>query len=288
MTGFGRVEKNNSAWQVVVEIKTVNHRFSDLNIKLPKNLSVFEPEIRKLINTSLSRGRVELYISLVSLETAAYSIGVDWGLAQSYVDTAQSLAMRFGLNCGLTAQHLLELPDLLTVEEAKLDYAALWEFIEPALRETLDQVNQMRLDEGQRLTADITMRLDKIRDAVDRIEQRSPLVTEEYAQRLSERMIQFLQEGSIEQERIIAEAALFAEKSNITEEIIRLRSHITEAHKLLEESEPVGRKLDFIVQEMNREINTIGSKANDEKIASEVIFCKAEIEKVREQAQNLE
>lgn len=288
MTGFGRVEAATGAWQVTVEIKTVNHRYLDTAIKIPRNLAVLETDIRNSISEIIQRGRVEVYIGLTSVAERPYAYRVDWGLAQSYVDAAKKITESLGLESGLTAQYLLSLPDVLSIDEERADAKELWVSIRPVLQDALLQVETMRGVEGERLTQDIIFRLDKVAEALERINHRSPVVVQEYAARLRERMTQFIQDGLLDPDRITAEAALYADKSNITEEIIRLHSHLTQTGNLLQESGPIGRKLDFMVQEMNREINTIGSKANDDVIAAEVIFCKSEIEKIREQAQNLE
>lgn len=288
MTGFGRVEAATGAWQVTVEIKTVNHRYLDTAIKIPRNLAVLETDIRNSISEIIQRGRVEVYIGLTSVAERPYAYRVDWGLAQSYVDAAKKITESLGLESGLTAQYLLSLPDVLSIDEERADAKELWVSIRPVLQDALLQVETMRGVEGERLTQDIIFRLDKLAEALERINHRSPVVVQEYAARLRERMTQFIQDGLLDPDRITAEAALYADKSNITEEVIRLHSHLTQTGNLLQESGPIGRKLDFMVQEMNREINTIGSKANDDVIAAEVIFCKSEIEKIREQAQNLE
>lgn len=288
MTGFGRVEAATGAWQVTVEIKTVNHRYLDTAIKIPRNLAVLETDIRNSISEIIQRGRVEVYIGLTSVAERPYAYRVDWGLAQSYVDAAKKITESLGLESGLTAQYLLSLPDVLSIDEERADAKELWVSIRPVLQDALLQVETMRGVEGERLTQDIIFRLDKVAEALERINHRSPVVVQEYAARLRERMTQFIQDGLLDPDRITAEAALYADKSNITEEVIRLHSHLTQTGNLLQESGPIGRKLDFMVQEMNREINTIGSKANDDVIAAEVIFCKSEIEKIREQAQNLE
>ncbi|MBO8125980.1 MAG: YicC family protein [Firmicutes bacterium] len=288
MTGFGRAELADDQWQVNVEIKTVNHRYADIAVKMPKNLSALESAVRKLVSSRLARGRVEVYITVFPLKDRPFIPKINWSLASSYVEAAEELRTKLGLTGPLSTEYVLSLPDVVTVEEAAVDEEEVWLRLQTALEEALDQVLQLRRDEGRRLVEDILTRVDKIAGFVDLIEERSPQVVAEYAERLAQRMTSFLEDGFLEPERIGAEAALFAERSNITEEIIRLRSHLAEIRNLVQESGPIGRKLDFMVQELNREINTIGSKANDEKIASVVINCKSEIEKIREQAQNLE
>lgn len=288
MTGFGRAELADDQWQVNVEIKTVNHRYADIAVKMPKNLSALESAVRKLVSSRLARGRVEVYITVFPLKDRPFIPKINWSLASSYVEAAEELRTKLGLTGPLSTEYVLSLPDVVTVEEAAVDEEEVWLRLQTALEEALDQVLQLRRDEGRRLVEDILTRVDKIAGFVDLIEERSPQVVAEYAERLAQRMASFLEDGFLEPERIGAEAALFAERSNITEEIIRLRSHLAEIRNLVQESGPIGRKLDFMVQELNREINTIGSKANDEKIASVVINCKSEIEKIREQAQNLE
>lgn len=288
MTGFGRAECADANWLAGVEVKTVNHRYSDISIKAPKSLFVFEAEIRRIVSGRLARGRIDVYITLSPIGERPYQHRINWGLAESYVKAAQQLSERFGVAEALSAEFLLSLPDILAIEEESLDQAEVWSVVEQALQQALDQVLQMRKDEGDRLAQDILYRLGLIEQMVQRIDERSPMVVEDYRRRLAERMALYIQDGLFDHDRIVAEAAIFADKSNITEEIIRLSSHLQEAVRLLQESGQIGRKLDFIVQELNREINTIGSKANDELIASEVILVKAELEKIREQAQNLE
>jgi len=288
MTGFGRAEYADTNWLAGVEVKTVNHRYSDISIKAPKSLSVFESEIRRIVSGRLARGRIDVYVTISPIGERPYLHRINWGLAESYVSAARQLAERYGVDGSLSAEFLLNLPDVLAIEEESLDQTEVWSVVEQALQLALDQVLQMRKDEGERLTQDILYRLELIEQMVKRIAERSPAVVEDYRCRLAERMALYIQDGLFDKDRIAAEAAIFADKSNITEEIIRLSSHLKETQRLLQESGQVGRKLDFIVQELNREINTIGSKANDEAIASEVILVKAEIEKIREQAQNLE
>ncbi|WP_025641027.1 YicC/YloC family endoribonuclease [Schnuerera ultunensis] len=289
MTGFGRGESSDGIHNFSLEIKTVNHRYNDIVLKIPKYLNYLEEKIKRRIKNRISRGRVEVYINLEYISESAMEVKVDIPLAKAYKAGLEIVIDQLDIKDEIKLSHLLCHSEIITSERKEMDEDTTWDCLSNALDMALDRVIAMREEEGTILKKDMESQILKIENMIIEIEKRSPLVVEEYKEKLKERIEELLDEGyNLDDERLNNEIAFFADKSDINEEIVRFKSHINQFLQTLEEKEPVGRKLDFIIQEMNREINTIGSKANDLVIGNHVIDVKSELEKMREQAQNVE
>lgn len=288
MTGFGRANVLFDGRELTMELKSVNHRYLDLSFRMPRHISFIEDEIRRLLAERLTRGHVDVYITYRNTRNDARTAVFDASLLKAYIDAANQCAEQFGLRNDLTATSALRLPDVMDVVEAEEDREALIKLADDALEKACTELIEMRRVEGERLCADLLSRLDTVLDLRERIKDRAPLVVEDYRNKLTERIASVLESAEVDTARLATEIAIFADKANIDEELVRLASHVAAARELLENGNAVGRKMDFIVQEMNREFNTIGSKANDKDITALVIEGKAEIEKIREQVQNLE
>ncbi len=288
MTGYGRGESNLPGKKFIVELKAVNHRYSEVVLRMPRSLSQFEDRIRKIIQSRIARGRVDGFLSQEECGEKAVTVKVDKELAAAYYKAIKNLQESLDITGSIKIKYLTDLPGVLAVEEPAEDIEELWPAILEAVEAALESFIRMRETEGEQLASDLLQRLDRLILLSEQIRERSPVVVEEYREKLRIRLNDFIKDGSLDPERLTAEAAVFADRSNITEETVRLESHLKQAGSCLKEGQPVGRKLDFIVQEMNREINTIGSKANDLEISRLVVEAKSEIEKIREQVQNLE
>lgn len=288
MTGFGRANVLFDGRELTMELKSVNHRYLDLSFRMPRHISFIEDEIRRLLAERLTRGHVDVYITYRNTRNDARTAVFDASLLKAYIDAANQCAEQFGLRNDLTATSALRLPDVMDVVEADEDREALIKLADDALEKACAELIEMRRVEGERLCADLLSRLDTVLGLRERIKDRAPLVVEDYRSKLTERIASVLESAEVDTARLATEIAIFADKANIDEELVRLASHVAAARELLENGNAVGRKMDFIVQEMNREFNTIGSKANDKDITALVIEGKAEIEKIREQVQNLE
>ncbi|MBQ3849336.1 MAG: YicC family protein [Clostridia bacterium] len=288
MTGFGRANVLFDGRELTMELKSVNHRYLDLSFRMPRHISFIEDEIRRLLAERLTRGHVDVYITYRNTRNDARTAVFDASLLKAYIDAANQCAEQFGLRNDLTATSALRLPDVMDVVEAEEDREALIKLADDALEKACTELIEMRRIEGERLCADLLSRLDTVLGLRERIKERAPLVVEDYRNKLTERIASVLESAEVDTARLATEIAIFADKANIDEELVRLASHVAAARELLENGNAVGRKMDFIVQEMNREFNTIGSKANDKDITALVIEGKAEIEKIREQVQNLE
>ncbi|WP_458861896.1 YicC/YloC family endoribonuclease [Acidaminobacterium chupaoyuni] len=288
MTGYGRKKAENALREITVEIKSVNHRYLDLNMKVPRIYSFLEDSIKTAVSAEVSRGKVDVYVSVYTKEGKDITVTVNMPLIEGYLRSLEQIRDRFQLKDDISVMGVAKLPDALELDKEEPDTQALTEEVLQVVTDTLSEYNTMRTVEGQRLCEDILARGALIAEFVDRIEARSPAAVEEYKQKIAQRMQEILGAGDITDQRILQEAALFADKVSVTEELVRLRSHLKQLDTMLHSKTAMGRKLDFLVQELNRETNTIGSKANDYEIAQIVIDCKAEIEKIREQIQNLE
>lgn len=288
MTGFGRGELSCSGREYVVEIKTVNHRYLDISVRLPRQYAFFEDFARKAVAKAISRGKVDINIQVNSFGDKEKSVSFDEELLSVYLDEAISLEERLNIKNDLTFCRALQLPEVVKVSNSQNEEELLREF-ETVLNSALDNLKAMRQEEGNHLALDITKKCEGLTEIFKNVEDRSKEVVTEYREKLTERIKEVLQDKSIvDESRLAMEVAIFADKSSIDEEIVRFKSHIKQLLKTLELSEPIGKKLDFIVQEMNREVNTIGSKANSLDITNSVIELKNEIEKIREQIQNIE
>ena len=289
MTGFGRGENTDGIHNFKVEIKAVNHRYNDIVVKMPKHINYLEEKVKKTIKEKINRGRVETFINLEYINESAIDIKVDIPLAKSYKVALEEILMELGIKDDIRLSNILNMSEVVKTERRELDEDMAWNCLKEALNMALEDIMRMRESEGEELKEDIKSNLDKIEDMVSKIKERSPLVVLEYKDKLKERIRELLDtDVNVDEDRFNCEVVFFADKSNINEEIVRLRSHIKQFLSILEENEPIGRKLDFLVQEMNREINTIGSKASDLIISNLVVEIKSEIEKIREQVQNVE
>ena len=288
MTGYGRAEETIRGCTITVELRSVNHRYLDLNIKVPRIYGYLEEMVSKQAQAAIARGKVDIFVSVRAKEGADIRVSPNMAVIQGYVDAIRKVSETYGLSDEATALSLLRLPDAMEQSKEEADADQLKSEVSAVLDQALTEYNAMREKEGARLVEDVTYRAGLIAQSVDFVEQRSPDCVEEYRQRIAARMTEILDGTELAQQRILQEAALYADKVNVTEEIVRLRSHLAQLETMLKSPVAIGRKLDFLVQEMNRETNTIGSKANDFQIAKTVVDMKAEIEKIREQIQNLE
>ena len=288
MTGYGRGEGVLGDTVYTVEMKSVNHRYFEFNCRAPKSLSFLEDRLKAFLATGISRGKVDLYIDVRAANGGQGSIILNTGLAESYIAALKKLKNSFGLRGRVSLDLVAKNNDLFVHESQKLDENAVWEAVQAATAAALQAFLKMRENEGERLCLDVESRCNDILDFVSKIEKRSPETIQEYRERLRQKMTELLGDRQIEEQRLLTETAIFADKIAVDEETVRLRSHIAQLKQLLSASEPVGRKLDFVVQEMNREANTIGSKCVDLEISHIVIEIKAQIEKIREQIQNIE
>ena len=288
MTGYGRVKSETAQQEITVEIRSVNHRYLDLNIKVPRIYGFLEDKIKPALNAQLVRGKVDVFVSVRAKDGADIKISPNMAVLDGYMSALRSISERFGVPCEVSALDLARLPDALASEKEEADQEELTAGVLDVLEQVLAEHSAMRRREGEVLCRDILARAELIAALVDTIEKRSPESVEEYRQRLATRMAELLDGSELQEQRILSEAAVFADKVAVTEEIVRLRSHLAQLKVMVTGEKAVGRKLDFLVQELNREANTIGSKANDYEIAKTVVELKAEIEKIREQIQNLE
>lgn len=288
MTGFGRGEVTTEVGTIVVEMKTVNHRYLDIAIRAPKEFSSLEENIRSIIRQALARGRVDVFVRFTPSLEQAPTVTVNLALAKAYLAQVQALQEEVELAGQLTPRDLLELPQVVRLDEPVLDPELLHVPLVEVVQAALAKLTEMREQEGLRLVTDMRERLATLAELLVAVAERSPEVVAEYRQKLILRLQDMLPEGVIDEARLAQEVALLADRACITEEIVRLRSHFAQFESLLKRKEAIGRQLDFLVQEMNREINTIGSKANDAKIAQIVVEMKSELEKIREQTQNIE
>lgn len=287
MTGFGRGKAESDSFSVNVEVKTVNHRFCEMNIRMPRQLFKIEDKMKKIINQHIRRGRVEVYVSLDGEGIISRKIHVDWKLIDEYYQFIKQAKSLYGIEGTVTLHDLLNRSDLIHIEESEEDNDELEDLVLSAVREAVIQLKQMRMVEGEELKADLQSIIAQFEALVTELQTYAPIVVQLYKERIIKRMQEYVN-GQIDEARILTEAAVFAEKADINEEITRLKSHIGQFNQTLNVKEPIGRKLDFLVQEMNREANTIGSKANDSNIAKQVVEMKSLLEKLKEQVQNIE
>ncbi len=289
MTGFGRGEFNDELYNFSVEIKTLNHRYNDIIIKMPKHINFLEEKIKKIIKGKISRGRVEVYVDYKYLSDSEVEIKTDISLANSYLKALENLNQELHIDDKVNLDHILYNDDIIKVEKKELDEEEIWSCLKKAVEIALEETMFMRIQEGKELYKDIKSNLLVIEEKAKEIEKRSPLVVKEYKVKLEERVKELLEgKYTLDEDKISNEIVFFADKSDVNEEVIRLYSHINQFMESFDEKDPVGRKFDFLIQEMNREVNTIGSKANDIEISNNVVEIKSELEKIREQIQNVE
>ncbi len=288
MTGYGRGAAARDGREITVELKSVNHRYLDLSMRLPRSINFLEDTFRSVLSEQLARGHVDIYVNYRNNRNDARTVVIDQTLLEEYVVSAREANVNLALRDDLTLSNVLRLPDVTSIVEAQEDREAVTALAKEAAYEAVSELKAMRAQEGTRLSADLTARVQVVLDLTEQIAQRAPLVVEEYRQKLNERIAGWLDVVEVDRARLATEVALFADKASIDEEIVRLRSHVAQTRLVLASQEPAGRRLDFIVQEMNREFNTIGSKANDAELVNYVLAGKGEIEKIREQVQNIE
>lgn len=288
MTGFGRATVESDGREITIELKSVNHRYLDLAFRMPRHIGFIEDVLRQLLTGQLSRGHVDIFVNYRNTRTDARAVVIDEALMGAYLSAARKAAAQYELRDDITLSAAMRFPDVTDVIEAEEDRDAVAALAREAALRAVTAMKRMRAGEGERLCNDLLNRVTTVESIAGKIDVRAPFVVEEYRTKLSERIESMLGGVEVDRTRLATEVALFADKASINEELVRLASHITEMRKVLGADEAAGRRLDFIVQEMNREFNTIGSKANDAEITSLVIAGKGEIEKIREQVQNIE
>lgn len=288
MTGYGRAQKEFDGLTVTVELKSVNSRYLEFSSRVYKNYSFLEDKLKSYVRQLISRGKVECSVQIDATETDDVVVQLNESLASGYVNAVKALVEKFGLEDDFTVSRLAAHNDIFNIRKAPADEEKIWEAVRQTLDEATESFVAMRTVEGKKLTDDILSRADLIISYVEKVEKRSPETIQEYNEKLLSRIRELLGDTNVDEQRLLTEAAIFADKIAVAEETVRLRSHIDQLREMTVSEEPIGRKMDFLVQEINREANTIGSKANDIEIARLVIEIKAEVEKIREQVQNIE
>ena len=288
MTGYGGAKGENGGISVGVELKSVNNRYLDVSVRLPRNFLFAEEMIKSAVASHITRGKVDVYVSIDASGSDTVEVVVNRSLAKSYVNAIKSISDDFSLPIGMDAVSVGRFTDVLSLEKKELDKSVVSEGISAVVEQALTEFDEMRMREGARLCEDISARLETIEKLVSVVEERSPLTVEEYRRKLTAKLNEVLENKAVDEQRILTEAAIFADKIAVDEETVRLRSHISQMRVMLSSGSPIGRKMDFLIQEFNREANTIGSKCSDAEISKVVVDIKAEIEKIREQIQNIE
>ena len=288
MTGYGSAKGSVEGQEITVELKSVNNRYLDCSVRLPRNFLFAEDTVKQAVSAGVSRGKVDVFVSAQASQDPGTVVSVNEELARGYRDAVARIAETLGLESGLNAFSLARFPDVLTVERRELDKDKAAAALSEITAKAVEEFNAMREREGERLRRDMLGKLETIEGLVSVVEERSPQTVKEYRERLEARLRDILADRSLDEQRVITEAAIFADRTAVDEETVRLRSHIAQFRTMLEEGSPIGRKMDFLVQEFNRESNTIGSKCSDASLAKVVVDLKSEIEKIREQLQNVE
>lgn len=288
MTGYGSAKGSVEGQEITVELKSVNNRYLDCSVRLPRNFLFAEDTVKQAVSAGVSRGKVDVFVSAQASQDSGTVVSVNEELARGYRDAVARITETLGLESGLNAFSLARFPDVLTVERRELDKDKAAAALSEITAKAVEEFNAMREREGERLRRDMLGKLETIEGLVSVVEERSPQTVKEYRERLEARLRDILADRSLDEQRVITEAAIFADRTAVDEETVRLRSHIAQFRTMLEEGSPIGRKMDFLVQEFNRESNTIGSKCSDASLAKVVVDLKSEIEKIREQLQNVE
>ena len=288
MTGYGRCEETVGGRRITVELKSVNHKYFEFSPRVTRGYGFLEDKLKTYVQSRVARGKIDLFLSIETLEDADVIVSVNHSLAAGYIAALREITERYKLPDTVTVNSLSRYSDIFSVHKAPEDEEAIWAAVKTVLEKAVDAFIAMRETEGRRLYDDVMSRAAVILELVGKIEARSPETVKEYRERLEAKLREVLSDTTIDEQRILTEAAIFADKVAVAEEPVRLRSHFEQLKALLNADEPSGRKMDFLVQEMNRETNTIGSKASDSQIAYMVVDIKAEIEKIREQIQNIE
>ena len=288
MTGFGRALVSKDSKDILVEIRSVNHRYYEFNARVPRAYSYIEPKLKEFLNGSIARGKVEVSVSVYHTEGADVNVKVNESVAKAYIDALRGSKDMFSLEDNIRLTDLMRIPDVFVVSKEMEDEDEVWEEIKEVTEIALDNFLKMRQVEGETIKNNILTKLDAIEETVYEIEKREPELVEEYRTRLYEKLKEVLGKTEIDESRILTEAAIFADKTAVDEEMVRLHSHLAQFRTKLNSDKPVGRELDFLMQEMNREANTTGSKISDIAVTNLVVSIKSELEKVREQIQNIE
>lgn len=288
MTGFGRCLESVDGKTIIVEIKSVNHRYYEFTSRVPRSCGYLDEKLKSFIQGKVSRGKVEVGVSVQSDGASDEKIEVNSEVAKGYITALRSANEELGLEDDLTLSRIMRLPDIFDVKKIEEDEETVWNEVKTVAEKALERFIAMREAEGAKMRDDILSRLDYITELVEKIEKKSPETTEKYRKKLFDKISEVLKDTNVDEQRILTEAAIFSEKTAVDEETVRLRSHINQCREMLSMNEAVGRKLDFLIQEFNREANTIGSKCQDIEITKVVVDLKSEIEKIREQVQNIE
>ena len=288
MTGYGRCQETIAGKDITVEIKSVNHRYFEFSSKISRGYGFLEDKLKNFVQSQVSRGKIDVYVSIISVDDGAVVVEANKSLAAGYINALNQLAEEYGLENDLAVSTIARYSDIFTVRRAPEDETAVWEAVSTVAQKAVDNFISMREVEGARLRDDISGRLDTILEAVALVEQKSPETLAQYQNRLRAKIEEMLGDTKVDEQRLLTECAIFADRIAVDEETVRLRSHIDQFRDIMKSDEPIGRKLDFLVQEINRETNTIGSKAQNTDIAHTVVGIKGEIEKIREQIQNIE
>lgn len=288
MTGYGRCEMTVNGRSVSVEMKSVNHRYFEVNSRITRGYSFLEDRLKKYLQSEISRGKLDVFVTIGTSEEEQSEVTVNHSLASGYINALREIGAKYGLPDDITISSIARYSDIFSVHKAAEDEEEVWNEILPAVKSALNDFLSMREAEGEKMKADIMAKADNIMRIVGEIEERSPQTVLEYKAKLTERINELLSTAAVDEQRIATEAAIFADKVAVDEETVRLRSHFDQMYLILQSGGAIGRKLDFIVQEMNREANTIGSKVTDAQLAHKVVDIKAELEKIREQIQNIE
>lgn len=288
MTGFGRSEQKINGREISVEIKSVNHRYFEFNCKTSRGYAFLEEKLKAYVQQRVSRGKIDIYVSVVCAEETQANVTLNHSLAAGYVAALKEIAAAYGVQDDISVSSVARFADIFTVHKAQEDEDEVWQSVLPVLDSAMESFMNMRKAEGARMKEDVLSRSGTILSIVEQIDEQSPQTVAQYREKLEERLRELLESASVDEQRLLTEAAIFADKTAVAEETVRLRSHFSQLQKFMEAKEPVGRKIDFILQEMNREANTIGSKVQNAPLAHLVVEIKSELEKIREQIQNIE
>lgn len=288
MTGYGRQEKLIDGKKILVEVRSVNQRFTDYNIKLPRHMGFLEEKVRNFASEKITRGKVDIYISVESYDETDKEIYLNTALAKNYIDVLKQLRDEFDLKDDISVMKVAEFTEIFKTERKEEDQEQVWSQVKEVMAEAMEAFISMREREGERIEKDLVERVEYMKTLAAQVDERSPQTVEEYRDRLYSKIKELLEDRDIDESRILTEVAIFSDKIAVNEETVRLGSHFEEFYNIINSGEPAGRKLDFLIQEINREVNTIGSKAQDIEIAKTVVTLKGEIEKLREQIQNIE
>ena len=289
MTGFGRGEFKNDNYHFLVECKTINHKYCDINVRLPRKISFLEDKIRNYVKNFIKRGRVDLYIKLDLIGSEDVNLKFDDKLATQYVNILKEIKEKFNLQDNINVMDVAKFPDIVKCEEKEEDEELYWNMLKEALDMSLKRLTEMRKAEGEKLAQDTLQRCEILNNLLNEVEKYSDTIVDEYREKLNTRINEILDNPSIiDENRLAQEVAIFADKSSITEEIVRFKSHIEQLKNTVVKNDSIGRKIDFLIQEMNREVNTTGSKSSNLNITNLVVDIKSELEKIREQIQNIE